>query len=107
MYYDEAPKEPTYPYCVFRFFDIDKDFTFDLNFESPSVQFDFYSNLSSADQCDDGVRYIRLLYDWCTLTVTGYLFLNMERNFIFPARKLQPENIWVGSVRYTLLLKEI
>ena len=43
MYYAYAPEMTEKPYCVFSIISIDYDFTFDLEFEDLTVQFDYYA----------------------------------------------------------------
>lgn len=107
LYYDEAEQNPTYPYCVFSNLDQDYDYEFTERFEYIMIQFDYFSQTQSPDECDDGVADIITMFDWTNLTVSGFLFLKMERDFIIPARKVQPENVWQGSVRYNLWLQDV
>ncbi len=106
LYYDEAPQVPTYPYCVFQFLNERYEFQFVERFEDTMVQFNYFSKKQSPDICDDGVADIKTMFDWTNLTVSGFLFLKMERTFSMPARKIQPENAWKGIVRYDLLVQE-
>ena len=106
FHYFEAPPTQTYPYCVFSFPNEDFDFTFGEKFENTMVQFDYFSKASSPDECDDGVLDIKTMFDWTTLSISGYLFLQMERQFSLPARKIQPENVWQGIVRYIILAQD-
>ncbi len=104
--YHEAPQAPTYPYCVFNFLTEDFEFQFVEQFESTMVQFDYYSRKQSPDECDDGVADIKTMFDWTTLSISGFLFLKMERQFSLPARKIQPENVWQGLVRYEVFVQD-
>lgn len=106
FYYDEAPQTPTYPYCVFSLLTEDFSFQFTEEFENTFVQFDYYSQASGPDTCDDGVADIKTMFDWTDLTIAGYLFLQMERQFSLPAQKVQPENVWQGIVRYEILAQD-
>ena len=104
FYYDEADKEVVAPYCVFHIFDEIYDFTFDLEFEECLVQFDYYGK--TANECDDGVIDIKALFDYAALSITGYTFLKLERQLVIPASKVEPDDLWVGVVRYELLMKK-
>ena len=106
FYYYEGEPTPTYPYCVFSFPDEQFDFEFTEEFEYTMVQFNYFSIGSSPDVCDDGVADIKTMFDWTDLTISGYLFLKMERTFSIPARKVQPENAWQGIVRYLILAQD-
>ena len=106
LYYYEALQTPTYPYCVFSFLNEDFNFTFAEKFERTMVQFDYFSDKQSPDECDDGVADIKTMFDWTTLSISGFLFLEMERQFSLPARKIQSENVWQGIVRYIILAQD-
>jgi len=104
LYYDEAPEQPTSPYCVFHIFDEIPMETFDLEFEEALIQFSYYG--ATANICDDGIADIKAMYDYAILTISGYTCLRMEREAVFHPSKLQPEDVWSGSVRYSLLVKK-
>ena len=92
------------PYCVFDCFEEVRDFTFDLEFEEVFVQFSYYSDTASG--CDTGIEAIKDRFDYATLTLTGYDCLKMERETVFNPEKIEPDGIWVGIVRYTLLMQQ-
>jgi len=104
IYYTEAPEQPGYPYCVFYIFNEIYDFTFDLEFEEVLVQFDYFG--TTANECDDGLIDIKALFDYATLTVSGYTCLKMEREMVISPSKIQPMDIWSGSIRYTILIQK-
>lgn len=104
LYYAEAPEQPTYPYCVFYVFNEIYDFTFDLEFEEALIQFDYFGR--TANQCDDGLIDIKSLFDYATLTISGYTCLRVEREMVIDSTKIQPMDIWSGTVRYTLLMQK-
>lgn len=105
LYYDEAPREPTYPYCVFHTPDISYDYEFVEEFELATVQFNYYSKETSPDEVGNGIEYIKNMYDWADLEVVGYIFLKIERIFTY-ASKAQPEDVWQGVVRYEMLIQK-
>ena len=104
LYYSEAEEQPTMPYCVFHIFNEIYDYTFDLEFEEVLVQFDYFG--STANVCDDGIADIKTMFDYCTLALSGYTCLRMERTMVFNSHKVQPYNIWAGIVRYNLLIQK-
>lgn len=107
LYYGESTQDPTYPYSVFHAPDDAFTFTFQESFDDVLIQFDYYSKDSSPDACDKGLKDIMSLYDWTNLTMTEYIFLKMERTFVMWPKKNQPENVWQGIVRYTLMLQNL
>ena len=64
----------------------DYDFEFTERFEETVVQFDYFSNNQSPDECDDGAADVKTMFDFATLAVTGDTFLRMVRSFSIPAR---------------------
>ncbi len=105
MYYEEALQDPTWPYCVFRFYDQVYDFEFVEQFENTSIQFDIFSLTRSADEVDDAITDLKTLFDYCSLTISGYTHLKMERQYSF-VTKMQPDNAWMGVVRYEHLMQK-
>lgn len=106
LYYSEAPEQPKLPYCVFHVFNEDYQFQFDLEFEEAYAQFDFFG--TTADECDDGIADVKAMFDYTTLTLTGTGFtcLKMERDYTINPTKVMPHDIWVGIVRYTILIQK-
>ena len=107
FYYSEAPEQTLLPYCVFHIISEDYQFEFDLEFEEAYLQFDYFG--ATADECDDGLADIKTMYDYPTLpslTITGYTFLRLERDYIINPIKVMPHNIWKGVARYTLLMQK-
>ena len=107
FYYYEAIQNPTSPYCVFHFPDEGYDFEFTERFEDTMVQFDYFSDKQSPNDCDKGIADIKSMYDFTSLTVTGDAFLKMERIFTLPPFKVQPNNVWQGVVRYSALVQTV
>lgn len=105
MYYEEAVQDPIFPYCVFRFFDQMYDFEFVEQFENTAIQFDVFSKTTSADEVDDAIADLKTMFDYCTLSIVGYVHLKMERQFSY-VTKLQPDDIWMGVVRYEHLMQK-
>jgi len=106
MYFYEAPEETDRPYCIFKLFDQNYDFTFDqdIEFEEVMIQFEYYS--TTAEDCDDGISYILTMYDFADLDITGYTCLRMERQTVLHPERIEPEGEWVGIVSYSLLVQE-
>lgn len=104
FYYNDAPEQETVPYCVFHVFTEIPDWTFDLSFENAYVQFDYIG--STANECDDGIADIKTMFDYAELTISGYSSLKLERDMVYNASRVFPQDVWKGSVRYTLLIQE-
>ena len=104
FYYSEAPEQIEMPYCVFHAFEEVRDSTFDLEFEDVPIQFDYYA--TTASTCDDGIADIKTMFNYASLTISGYTCLKLERFFVFNPVKIQPDDVWQGIVRYNLLIQK-
>jgi len=106
IYYQQAPQEATYPFCVFFLIDERYDYMFLEEFEEHVIQFNIYSNdTASSDEAGDIYGYLTTLFDWCTLTVSGFIHLKMEREFAV-LDKLEDDDVWQYAVQYRLLIRE-
>lgn len=104
FYYDNANEQEPLPYCVFHVFTEVYDRTFDLEFENSYVQFDYIG--ATANETDDGVADIKTMFDYAELTLSGYTCLKLERDMVYNARRVIPQDVWSASVRYTLVMQK-
>ena len=86
FYFDKAPQgtkstPATYPYVVAHEVVDDYEFTFQEDFERVRVQFNIYSNCNSASESGTIFGYLKDVFDWGTLSVSGYMFKKSERIF--------------------------
>jgi hypothetical protein len=102
LYYDEAPEKTKRPYCVFFVYNEIYEGTFDLDFENVLIQFAYYGR--TANESDSGITAIKTLYDYANITLSGYTCIRLERDYAIPPSKIQPDDIWEGIIRYTLLM---
>jgi len=104
FYYGEAPQGTTGTYCVFIFPTTTPDYLFDCKcFENVIVQFNLFSDETSANNLDTAYGYLRTLFDNVKLTVTGYDHYQFEFDL---TQEFPPDQngIWQYSVQYRCVL---
>lgn len=106
LYFRKAPNvEVTFPYCIFYFGSDVNDYQFIEEFDNVVVQFSIFSNTSSSSELGDLLTYAKSLFDWCTLTVSNYTFLKMERIYANHGDWIAEEEIWQTVIQYRILLE--
>jgi hypothetical protein len=79
LYHTQALQTTTFPFCVFSFVSQGTEYTFTDEFENLVVQFSLFSTTNSSLEIEDLRAKLTALYDWCSLSVTGYSHLYMRR----------------------------
>ena len=92
MYYQgEVPYNPTYPYAVFQFIGQKPDWTMGdtspLPMEEFLIQFSIYTD-ESLSAIEGYVGHLHDLYDWASLTISGYTLMKMQRVSSVPPTEL-------------------
>ena len=104
FYLNNAPQGITAPYAVFSLITNVADYNFTSTFDEAEIQIDIIaSNVSSnildyADKC-------MALFDDCTLTVSGYQFIKMERDWNALIEDPE-EEIQRYTIQYTVWLRK-
>jgi len=104
FYLGNAPQGITAPYAVFQLITNVADYNFTSTFDEAEIQIDIIaSNVSSnildyADKC-------MALFDDCTLTVAGYQFMKMERDWNSLIEDPE-EEIQRYTIQYTVWLRK-
>lgn len=79
VYLDQSPDKPTFPYVVFFVVSSVPDQNiFDENFSNTIIQFSLVSSSSSVTEISKMYADLKLLYDGCSLTITGSTLLWMK-----------------------------
>lgn len=110
LYFSNAPQDTTYPFGIYFLITSNYDFMFKPStsgnqWEEAIIQFNFYSNSSSASEITDIIGYAQSLFDFCSPTVTGYTVSTFEREWT--AIEYFPEqSAWQGSIQYRVLLNK-
>lgn len=79
LHREYAPQKKVMPYAVMHLVTGYPKDTFKEYIEYYKVQFNIYSDAAAATTIDDIASKLMTLYDWCTLTITGYTHIYMRR----------------------------
>ncbi len=105
LYTNNPLEGTTYPYGVVRVASIEPDYTFDSKMEVVSVEFSFYSEARGVTEIGDIYDDCKTMFDDCTLTVSGYTFVKMERVGGELLRDEEEDN-WQYDVEYEVWLHQ-
>lgn len=105
-----APDGTAFPYVTYSLVSDVPEYTFSETMEDVTIQFDLFSNASSSSEVEDLFGYLKALYDFCTMTITGGSLLYMRRNvaILYTEDMTTPtgtESIWHYSVDYNIMMK--
>ena len=106
IYQGNAPQGATCPYCVFLLVSGVNDPQMSEPIDNCLVQFSLFDANSSAGPVCDNYELLKDVFDDCTLTITGYksLFVQRENQRLIP----EPEDpgYWHYMVEYRMLIQE-
>ena len=107
-YLKKAPQGATFPYCVYFNAADDTEYDFSDEREEILMQFNVFSQNSSALQAGQLSKSLKAMFDNCTLTVTGWNHLEFRR--LNPGHSnddlKQDPPIYGYSVEYNVLLEK-
>ena len=107
FYYGKAPQESSFPYIVF--FDVSNmnDVDFGEEREDLLVQFNIFSQNNSPTESETILTNVRSLFDDCSLTVTDWRHLYMQRGNTYSNNDYaQVPPIHGFSVEYDILIEK-
>ena len=104
LFYGQAPQECTKPYAVYFGVAAVPEDTFSEEIDDISIQFNHYSETSSAIEAGELLKKCRDLFDGMELTVTGNRNIKLFRELSTPAWK--NGDTWITSIEFTLLMQE-
>jgi hypothetical protein len=99
-----APQSSSKPYAVFQLITNNTDFNFTSTFDEAEIQIDIIDDNTSSDILDYADKCMAL-FDDCELSVTGYQFIKMERDFNSLIEDAE-EEIQRYMVQYTVWLRK-
>jgi hypothetical protein len=103
FYFEVAPQNTNFPYCTYHIIHDAYDYLFKDDFEEVIVQFSIFSNNSSSTEVGAIQSHLKALFDWCSLTVTGYKTISVER--LFSTTDWIDEDImWLCALQYRIHL---
>ena len=104
FYLNSAPQDIDRPYAVFQLITNVADYNFSSTFDEAELQIDIIDDNTSADILDYADKCMAL-FDDCNLTVTGYQFLKMERDWNQLSED-PAEEIQRYTIQYTVWLRK-
>lgn len=105
LYFSILPQDVTYPCASYHLVTDTHSYTFREKFEEALIQINLFSKSSSSTEVTTMYENLKDLFDWCTLSVTGYRFFKMSRDFAI--LEWDPDTqIWMYIVQYRIFLQE-
>ena len=100
---NEAPQGSAYPYGVYYLISDVPEYTFSETIESAIIQFNLFDDNSSATDINTAFTALTTLYDWATITITGYTSVYMQRELSYLTKE---EDIWNYMIQYRLVFQK-
>ena len=100
FYLNSAPQAASKPYSVFQLVTNTATYNFTSTFDDSEIQIDIIDDNNSSDILDVADKCMTL-FDDCELTVSGYQFIKMERDFNMLIEDPEGE-IQRYSIQYTI-----
>ena len=104
LYFTQASQKATFPYCVYTPISHMYEFQFIENFENIVIQFSIFSLDASAENIEKYFEDLKVLYDWCNLTIDGYRHVYMRRG---QSRLLRDDRAWHRITDYRCYIEKI
>ena len=107
FYLNKAPQNATFPYCVyFSVIDI-AEVDFGEEKEDFTIQFNVFSQNNSASEAGTILGNMKSLFDDCSLTVTGWRHVYMQRVNVIPNNDFAQDTPIQGySIEYDILIEK-
>ena len=103
LYLTEAIQGAIYPYCVYHKISGVPNYTYTEEAENVIIQFDLYDDSSSSTNINTAFSALTALFDWCSLTVTGWNSIYMRRELDNLSRE---NDTWHYIVQYRLEIQK-
>ena len=97
FYFTEAPQDAVMPYVVYNLVSNVPDWTYTEDMENSLLQFSIFDNNSSSTTINDIYAKLTALFNWCSLSVTGYSHIYMKREFNILTRE---NDTWQYVIQY-------
>ena len=104
FYLNNAPQGISKPYSVFQLITNIADYNFTSTFDEAEIQVDIIDDNTSSDILDYAYKCMAL-FDDCQLTVSGYQFMKMERDWNQLSEDPE-EEIQRYTIQYTVCLRK-
>lgn len=100
-----APQRASYPFSLLHLLDQRPEDTFNEFCETAEIQFSIFSDTSSANTVDNVFTNLIALFDYCSLSITGYTHVVMRRTF-HTTFKNEEEAVWQCVVKYEVMFQK-
>lgn len=104
LHFSEAKQGTKMPFSVYDIISLIPNYTFKENYEGATVQFAVYSDKSDCAEVNDIFDKLITVFDWCSLTITGYTSTYMQRTFSHIERNTDDPQLryWQYVIQYEL-----
>lgn len=100
-----APQPTVYPYGVYMLVGTSADWTFTEDLPEAMIQFSLFDSARSASTLMTIAGYLKDLYHWCSLSVTGYTSLSVHCDMEQLMRG-EDDTIWQYVADYRVRLEK-
>ncbi len=100
LYFEQAPQDAGLDYAVFHWIDSTPKHLMDSDLEYITIQFNLY--MIQVDDIGTSVQELTDTFDWSTLTIPGYTFVKMEREFTRNVGLI--DDVWQIAIGYEILV---
>ena len=101
---NNAPQSSSKPYAVFQLITNVAEYNFTSTFDEAEIQIDIIDDNTDSNILDYA-DYCMALFDDCTLSVTGYQFVKMERDWNQLSEDPE-EEIQRYTIQYTVWIRK-
>lgn len=104
LYNTLAPQDAVFPYGTFSLISNVSDWSFSDKYEECLIQFNIFSDESSATVVCNAFELLKTAFDFYELSVANYDTVSMIRE---SAILTKTDDVWQYSVTYRIVLQEI
>jgi len=105
LWRERVPQKHSYPFIVMHHISGGHMDTFKENLETMTIQFNAYDDSSNDDKIDTIGTALMSLFDWCTLSITGYSAIVCERVFNQSFHN-DEEDVWQYVIQYRIIAQK-
>ena len=105
-YYEVAPQGVIFPYCTYHFITETESIDSSTTYKNPVIQFNIYSNTSGSTEVGNLETYLKALFDYASLTVTGYSNILTKPFTVNRLPKIDDQTVWQTVVSYLIFLEK-
>ncbi len=98
LWYDDPAQNTAFPYIAYYDLSGEPEYTFKENMERVQIQFSIWGKTKSKATVLDIYDKLIALFDWCTLTLTGYTSIYMKRISTIPLESEDKEVFGKGVI---------